>query len=88
MSDKVSVFCKKKKRTISVKKKVAEILVRMNIAEYLTKPLNVYNNRMMSPTPPDDRALLRGKLDAAGIKYDGRMGETRLKQLLDSIVKE
>lgn len=97
---KVDIFCKIKKRNVSVDEKLAKVLVKANRATYSTKPVVEYNNRMMVAEKPrekltlgvniplDNKEALKAKLDAAGIEYDGRWGEARLQEAVDSIGKD
>lgn len=95
---KIDVYCKIKKRNMRIDEKIAKVLVRAKRAEYLTKPVVEYENRMMvaakpapvqtvAPAVSDGKDALKAQLDAAGIEYDGRWGEAKLQELVDSIGK-
>jgi hypothetical protein len=91
---KIDVYCKIKKRNMRIDEKIAKVLVRAKRAEYLTKPVVEYQNRMMVPALPkepekqDNKLALKAILDAAGVEYDGRLGEAKLQELVDSLGKD
>lgn len=80
---KVTVYDLVSKRNKTMDKKFADILVKAGRAKYETKPMNNYNNRML--TADDEKENLKSKLTAAGIEFDGRMGVEKLKKLAEKI---
>lgn len=82
-------------RTKSVERKAADFLVKIRKAKYADEKDQAYKTRMMVAEKPqpiketkvDGKAELKRILDDAGVEYDGRLGETKLRELVESIGK-
>lgn len=84
-------------RVKSVEKKAADFLVKIGKARYADVPVKdqTYQTRMMVAEKPqeavkeakviDVKEELKRILDAAGVQYDGRLGEAKLRELVESI---
>lgn len=83
-------------RVKSVEKKAADFLVKIGKARYADAPVKdqTYQTRMMVAEKPqatkqnkvvDGKEELKRILDAAGVQYDGRLGEAKLRELVESI---
>lgn len=83
-------------RVKSVEKKAADFLVKIGKARYADVPVKdqTYQTRMMVAEKPqatkqnkvvDGKEELKRILDAAGVQYDGRLGEAKLRELVESI---
>ena len=84
------------RRVKSVEKKAADFLVKIGKARYADVPVKdqTYQTRMMVAENPqatkqnkvvDGKEELKRILDAAGVQYDGRLGEAKLRELVASI---
>lgn len=83
-------------RVKSVEKKAADFLVKIGKARYADVPVKdqTYQTRMMVAEKPqatkqnkvvDGKEELKRILDAAGVQYDGRLGEAKLREFVESI---
>lgn len=90
MVEKVSIIMGGK--TKSVERKAADFLVKIKKARYAVDPgTQTYKTRMMVAEKPAVNKVENGKeelkriLDEAGIQYDRRLGEAKLRELVESI---
>lgn len=78
----------------NVPEKLGNFYVKARIAEVVEPKSQTYQTRMMVAENPqatkqnkvvDGKEELKRILDAAGVQYDGRLGEAKLRELVESI---
>lgn len=79
----------------NVPEKLGNFYVKARIAEVVEPKSKTYQTRMMVAEKPkeavketkviDGKEELKRILDAAGVQYDGRLGEAKLRELVESI---
>jgi hypothetical protein len=81
MAEKVKVIMGGREKVLE--RRLAEALVKIGKVKIVGE--NTYKTRMMVAETTDSKDELKKILDAAGVEYDRRLGEAKLRELVNSI---